>query len=156
MLAPAQAAAVGAPQLAALPLMLLAAASALAALRSGRAAPPAGAAPVALAAREAPASRAARGVVLLALALPAGLVGGAALSAVAGVGEGGPHPLLALAPLCLGCLLAGAGHGRFTVALLELLDDLVPARNAVEALTWLTSAQGAGLALGALLGGAVA
>jgi GH15 family glucan-1,4-alpha-glucosidase len=41
-------------------------------------------------------------------------------------------------------------------ALLELLDTLVPARNAVEALTWLTSAQGAGLALGAVVAGSLA
>jgi hypothetical protein len=89
-----------------------------------------------------------RGVVLSAVALPTGLAGGAAVA--------GTSASLALVPLCAACAIAGAGHGRFTVALLELLDHLVPARNAVEALTWLTSAQGAGLALGALLGGALA
>lgn len=134
VLAPAQAAAAGAPRLAALPLMLLAAASALAALRSGRAA------------RGATAAQAARAVGLLAVALAAGLAAGAGMAASAS----GP---LALIPLCAACAIAGAGHGRFTVALLELLDTLVPARNAVEALTWLTSAQGAGLALGAVVAG---
>lgn len=164
VLAPAQAAAAGAPSLAALPLMLLAAASALAALRSGRvaelpavaasptAAPAVGSAPITPAPAgpraQPPAGRAARGVVLLAVALPAGLAAGALV-------DGAPAPL-ALAPLCAACLLAGVGHGRFTVALLELLDTLVPARNAVEALTWLTSAQGAGLALGAVVAGGLA
>lgn len=85
---------------------------------------------------------------LLAIALPVGLASGTLVAAA--------PPPLALVPLCLACAVAGAGHGRFAVALLELLDTLVSARNAVEALTWLTSAQGAGLALGALGGGVLA
>jgi MFS family permease len=123
LVAPARAAAAGAPQLGALPLGLLAAGSALAALWSGRS----------RRAGDAP-QRARRGLLLMAVALPAGL-------------------LAAFLPLCLAFPVAGVGYGLFTVALMELLDELVEQRNAVEALTWLTSAQGAGLALGALVGG---
>ncbi|MBB4660771.1 hypothetical protein [Conexibacter arvalis] len=151
LLAPARAEAAGTPQLAALPLALLAAGSAAGALWSGRSRR-----------AGAPAARALGGLALLATALPAGL-----LASLLSPTTASPHaagllatPLGAsgnpLAPLCLAFPLAGVGYGLFTVALLELLDRLVPARNAVEALTWLTTAQGAGLALGTLLGGLAA
>jgi hypothetical protein len=42
------------------------------------------------------------------------------------------------------------------VALFELLDEVVVARRAVQAFTWLTTAQGAGLAAGAAAAGALA
>jgi len=42
------------------------------------------------------------------------------------------------------------------VALFELLDEVVDAPRAVEALTWLTTGQGAGMAAGAAAGGALA
>ena len=162
--APARAAAAGAPQLGALPLGLLAAGSALAALWSGRSRR-AGGAP----------QRARRGLALMAVALPGGLVAAALVAAAAtGAGDQATAAAAAADPgtaaaaaadqgaavaglltLCLAFPLAGAGYGLFTVALMELLDELVERRNAVEALTWLTSAQGAGLALGALAGGLV-
>ncbi|MDO8210493.1 MFS transporter [Conexibacter sp. CPCC 206217] len=50
----------------------------------------------------------------------------------------------------------GAGYGLLNVALLELLDELVEPARAVEAFTWLTTAQGAGIALGASVAGALA
>jgi MFS family permease len=53
-------------------------------------------------------------------------------------------------------VFAGAGYGLLNVATLELLDEVVPARNAVEALTWLTSAEGLGLAAGAAIAGFLA
>jgi hypothetical protein len=49
--------------------------------------------------------------------------------------------------------LAGAGVGLLGVALFELLDRIVPADRAVEAFTWLTTAQAAGTAAGAALAG---
>jgi MFS family permease len=52
--------------------------------------------------------------------------------------------------------VAGIGLGLLNVALLELLDVVVPRRNSVEALTWLTSAEGLGLAAGGAIAGAVA
>jgi MFS family permease len=52
--------------------------------------------------------------------------------------------------------VAGIGFGLLNVALLELLDTVVPGRNAVEALTWLTSAEGLGLAVGGAIAGALA
>jgi MFS family permease len=45
---------------------------------------------------------------------------------------------------------AGAGFGLMNVAAFELLDDVAMPGRAVEALTWLTSLQGAGLAVGAV------
>lgn len=51
---------------------------------------------------------------------------------------------------------AGVGFGLLNVAQFELLDELVAERNAVEALTWLTSAEGLGMAVGATLAGALA
>jgi MFS family permease len=53
------------------------------------------------------------------------------------------------------CVLAvtGAGVGLLSVALYELLDRVVPGERAVEAFTWLTSGQAAGLAAGSLIAG---
>ena len=53
------------------------------------------------------------------------------------------------------CILAvsGAGIGLATVALYELLDEVVPKQRAVEAFTWLTTGQAAGMAAGAALSG---
>ena len=51
---------------------------------------------------------------------------------------------------------AGVGFGLLNVGCLELLDVVVPERNAVEALTWLTSAEGLELAAGAAAAGALA
>lgn len=72
----------------------------------------------------------------------------------------------ALLPLCLVVptlagisavlLVAGAGFGLLNVAMFELLDEVVDATRAVEALTWLTTAQGAGMAAGAAGAGALA
>ena len=52
-------------------------------------------------------------------------------------------------------LLAGGGYGLLNVGTFELLDRLVPRERAVEALTWLTSAESFGIAVGGALGGAV-
>lgn len=69
-------------------------------------------------------------------------------------------PLCAVVPTVAGIsvvlLAAGAGFGLLTVALFELLDDVVAAARAVDALTWLTTAQGAGMAAGAAAAGALA
>ena len=71
-----------------------------------------------------------------------------------------PLPLCIAVPTLAGIsvvlLVAGAGFGLLTVALFELLDEVVSAARAVEALTWLTTAQGAGMAAGAAAGGALA
>lgn len=53
-------------------------------------------------------------------------------------------------------VVAGAGFALLNVGCLELLDIVVPGRNAVEALTWLTSAEALGLAAGAAVAGALA
>jgi len=53
-------------------------------------------------------------------------------------------------------LFAGVGYALVNVGLFELLDEVVPARNAVEALTWLTSAEGVGFAIGGALAGSLA
>ncbi|HEX6025306.1 MAG TPA: hypothetical protein VFZ00_25160 [Solirubrobacter sp.] len=58
--------------------------------------------------------------------------------------------------LALVLLVAGGAYGVLNVALFELLDIVVPARNAVEALTWITTAGGTGLAIGAAAAGALA
>jgi hypothetical protein len=50
-------------------------------------------------------------------------------------------------------MVAGAGYGVLGVALFELLDHVVPPARAVEAFTWLTTAQAAGSAAGASLAG---
>ena len=52
--------------------------------------------------------------------------------------------------------VAGIGYALLNVGCLELLDVVVPGRNAVEGLTWLTSAEGLGLAAGAAVAGALA
>jgi hypothetical protein len=69
-------------------------------------------------------------------------------------------------PLCLAfaslagvttvLVVAGAGFGLLNVALFELLDHVAAADRAVEALTWLTTAQGLGLAAGAPIAGLLA
>jgi MFS family permease len=69
-------------------------------------------------------------------------------------------------PLCLAfpslagltgvLIVAGAGFGLLNVALFQLLDEVATADRAVEALTWLTTAQGVGLAAGAALAGQLA
>lgn len=53
------------------------------------------------------------------------------------------------------CAMAasGIGFGLLGVALYELLDDIVPAERSVEAFTWLTAAQAAGVAVGSTLAG---
>ena len=61
-----------------------------------------------------------------------------------------------LLPFTLVLLAAGAGFGTFNLALFELLDDVVPAERGTEALTWITSAEGAGLAAGSALAGVLA
>ena len=53
-------------------------------------------------------------------------------------------------------MVAGGCLGVVNVALYELLDLVVPERNAVQALTWITTAEGLGLAIGATLAGAIA
>jgi MFS family permease len=60
--------------------------------------------------------------------------------------------------VALACVLvfAGAAYGVLNVALFELLDVAVPPRNAVEALTWLTTAGGIGIAAGAAAAGQLA
>ena len=58
-----------------------------------------------------------------------------------------------LAGISVILLAAGACYGVLNVALFELLDDVVAPERAVEALTWLTSLQGAGAAAGAAVAG---
>lgn len=68
-----------------------------------------------------------------------------------------------LAPLATPSLsafaaIAAVGGGCFgviTVALFELIDEVVASTRAIEALTWITSAQGAGVAGGAAAAGRV-
>jgi MFS family permease len=61
-----------------------------------------------------------------------------------------------LAGLSVALLVAGAGFGLLNVALFELLDEVAPAARAVEALTWLTSCEAVGLAVGAAGAGQLA
>ncbi|HST39670.1 MAG TPA: MFS transporter [Conexibacter sp.] len=69
-------------------------------------------------------------------------------------------PLCLLAPslggLTVTAAAAGTAFGVLNVALFELLDRLVAPARAIEAFTWLTSGQGAGLALGAAGAGQLA
>lgn len=125
--APAIAARDGAAAMAALPLALLALGSVALSLWSGSGR-----------ARGAAGARYVAGTIVVALLLPACV----AAPTVAGMG--------------VVLLVAGAGFGLLTVALFELLDEVVAAGRAVEALTWLTSAQGAGMAAGAAAAGALA
>jgi hypothetical protein len=60
-----------------------------------------------------------------------------------------------IAALSVILLLAGGGYGLLNVGTFELLDRLVPRERAVEALTWLTSAESLGIGVGGVLGGAV-
>jgi MFS family permease len=61
-----------------------------------------------------------------------------------------------LVPFTVVLLVAGAGFGAYNLALLEMLDHVVPAERSTEALTWITSAEGIGLAAGSALAGALA
>jgi hypothetical protein len=85
---------------------------------------------------------------------PAGrFVAGAVLLAAALV----PAPFAtSVAGLAAVLGVAGVGFALLNVGCLELLDVVVPGRNAVEALTWLTSAEGLGVAAGAAAAGALA
>ncbi|WP_148260965.1 hypothetical protein [Conexibacter woesei] len=127
VVAPALAGDVGRPELGAVPLAAFAAGSVVSSLWSGRGR-----------AVGTPQRRYVAGAVLLGLVLATSV---AARS---------------VASLSLVLAAAGAGYGLHNVGLLELLDELVPERNAVEALTWLTTAGGLGLALGATAAGALA
>ena len=124
--APALAGAAGSPSLAAVPLAAFAAGSVAGSLWAGQS----GRAGT-------PRRRFVAGTVVMAAALaPCALVG--SVAALAGV-----------------LVLAGVGFALVNVGALELLDEVVPARNGVEALTWLTSAEGVGLAAGAAAAGAL-
>jgi MFS family permease len=115
------------PALAAVPLALFAAGSVGASVWSGSAA---GARPAA--------SRYLAGALLAAVAVaPCAVV--RSLDALSGL-----------------LLAAGACFGVLNVALFELLDEVVEPHRAVEALTWLTTLQGAGAAAGAALAGRLA
>ena len=52
--------------------------------------------------------------------------------------------------------VAGVAYGVFNVGVFELLDVVVPAHRAVEALTWLTTAGSLGMAAGAAAAGQLA
>ncbi len=52
--------------------------------------------------------------------------------------------------------VAGACYAMLNVGLLELLDEVVPLERATEGLTWITSAEGVGLAAGAAAAGRLA
>jgi MFS family permease len=151
------------PALGALPLSLFATTSVALSLWSGRArvAPAAGlrapAPRVRAAYARSPTSRTRTGSTVRLLHLPATpaarfRAGSLALALVL--------PLCLLAPSLPGltatAAAAGAAYGLLNVALFELLDRLVAPERAVEAFTWLTSGQGAGLALGAAGAGQLA
>jgi MFS family permease len=51
---------------------------------------------------------------------------------------------------------AGACYAMLNVGLLELLDEVVPSDRATEGLTWITSAEGLGLAAGTAVAGRLA
>jgi MFS family permease len=80
-------------------------------------------------------------------------VAGCVLLSVALAGCAFVSSVIALAAVLL---FAGAAYGVLNVALFELLDVVVPPRNAVEALTWLTTAGGIGIAAGAAIAGQLA
>ena len=124
--APAAANHSGSANLGALPLACLAAASAAASLWSGTAG------------RRPAAARYAAGWLMLAI----GLLPAIALRSLAG--------LIAVA------VAAGPGLGIMNTAAFELLDQVTHPRNAVEALTWLTTMQGLGLAAGSAAAGQLA
>jgi len=117
----------GHPQLAAVPLAAFGAGSVLASIWVG-----------ASGRARAAGDRYVAGSVLLALALAPLLITGS------------------LTSLCLVVALAGLAFGILNVAMLQLLDRVVPQQNAVEALTWLTSVQGMGVAGGSALAGVLA
>jgi MFS family permease len=76
------------------------------------------------------------------------------LLAVLGIGAGLLPPVAAPGPLVLGVLLviAGVGYGPATVALFECLDGEIGV-GATEALTWITTAEAVGAAVGAAAAG---
>ena len=78
------------------------------------------------------------GLVLVAVVLPGSLIS-ATVPALTGV-----------------LILSGAGFGLFNAALFELLDQVVPARQATEAFTWLTTSNAGGSAVGAAVAGHLA
>lgn len=125
--APVIAARAGSAPLAALPLALFAVGSVALSLWSGSGR-----------ARATAGARYLAGIVVLAAVLPVCVVV-PTLTGISGV-----------------LLVGGAGFGLLTVALFELLDEVVDAARAVEALTWLTTAQGAGMAAGAAAAGVLA
>ena len=124
--APALAAEEGAPELAAIPLAAFAAGSVVASLWAGQAGSSA-AAPVRRRVRAA---------------------------------DGRARGLRAGRPPCSRSRPCSCSPARPTAcstsALFELLDVVVPPRNAVEALTWLTTAGGIGIAIGAAIAGQLA
>jgi MFS family permease len=75
---------------------------------------------------------------------------GCVLLAVALAGCALASSVLALA---LVLVLAGAAYGVLNVGVFELLDVVVPPQRAIEALTWLTTAGGFGIAVGAAAAG---
>ncbi|HVF78990.1 MAG TPA: MFS transporter [Solirubrobacteraceae bacterium] len=125
--APVIAAGAGSPALAALPLALFAVGSVALSLWSGTGR-----------ARGTATARYLAGTVLLAAVLPVCVV------------------VPTLPGISVVLLVGGAGFGLLTVALFELLDRVDAGARAVEALTWLTTAQGAGMAAGAAGAGALA
>lgn len=61
-----------------------------------------------------------------------------------------------LAALALAAIGAGVGYGLINVALFELIDHVADDARAMEAFTWITTAQASGIALGAAMAGALA
>jgi MFS family permease len=62
-------------------------------------------------------------------------------------------PVGSIAGVSCVLILSGAAGGLLNVGLFELLDRVVPGDRAIEAFTWLTSGQAAGMAAGALVAG---
>jgi Major Facilitator Superfamily len=125
--APAVAADSGAAALAAVPLALFAAGSIALSLWSGRGLR-----------RRSASWRFLAGSIAVAIVLPACLA------------------VPSLAGIAAVAVLAGAGFGLLNVAGFELLDRVVAPGRAVEAFTWITTGQGAGLAAGAIAAGQLA
>lgn len=125
--APAIAAQSGAAALAAVPLTLFAAGSIVVSLWTGRGL-----------LRRSPTWRYLAGSIALAAVLPVCLL------------------IPSLAGIAAVAVLAGAGFGLLNVAVFELLDRIVASDHAVEAFTWITTGQGAGLAAGAAATGQLA
>lgn len=62
----------------------------------------------------------------------------------------------AVAAIALAAVPAGVGAGLAFVAVLELLDEVVPPGRSTEAFTWLTAGGGAGAAAGSVVSGHLA